>query len=294
MTDHTEARGQAPVAAPDGVDIGPLHVSWRAPLTVIAGPCVVESADMVLETAARLKRAAEDLPVQLIFKASYRKANRTSLSGFAGLPFAEALDILRETRRAVALPVLTDVHETGEVAAVAEAVDVLQIPAFLCRQTDLLVEAGRSGRAVNIKKGQFLAPEDMAKAAEKVASTGNTRVLLTERGSAFGYRNLVVDMRGPVIMARTGYPVVFDATHSTQLPGGLNHASGGQPEFILPLARAAIATGAVAGVFMEVHPDPRNAKSDAACQLPLNRFRAALESLTALYAACELCRGENA
>jgi 2-dehydro-3-deoxyphosphooctonate aldolase (KDO 8-P synthase) len=244
---------------------------------------VVESEALVLKTAEAIAQATRDLPVQVIFKSSYRKANRTALSGFTGLDFTEALGILEKVKKEVGLPVLTDVHTELEVPVVAEVADVLQIPAFLSRQTDLLLAAGRTGRVVNIKKGQFMAPEDMEKAAEKVASTGNRNILLTERGTTFGYRNLVVDMRSLVIMRQTGYPVVYDATHSVQRPGGLGDASGGNPEFILPLARAALATGAVSAVFMEVHPDPPHALSDAASQLPLKNFPEVVRQLIQLY-----------
>lgn len=260
-----------------------LTVGAGQPLTLIAGPCVVENEKMILHTAESIAKTVRDLPVQFIFKASYKKANRSSLKGFTGIDFAQALEILEKVRREFNLPVLTDIHNELEAPVVAEVAEVLQIPAFLCRQTDLLLAAGRTGRAVNIKKGQFLAPEDMQNAAEKVAGTGNTRILLTERGTTFGYRNLVVDMRGLVIMARSGYPVVYDATHSVQIPGGEGSASGGQPEFILPLARAALATGAASALFMEVHPDPPNALSDARSQLALEKFPEAIRQLVEVY-----------
>ncbi|MCK6619519.1 MAG: 3-deoxy-8-phosphooctulonate synthase [Calditrichaceae bacterium] len=260
-----------------------LTVGAGQPLTLIAGPCVVENEKMILHTAESIAKTVRDLPVQFIFKASYKKANRSSLKGFTGIDFAQALGILEKVRREFNLPVLTDIHNELEAPVVAEVAEVLQIPAFLCRQTDLLLAAGRTGRAVNIKKGQFLAPEDMQNAAEKVAGTGNTRILLTERGTTFGYRNLVVDMRGLVIMARSGYPVVYDATHSVQIPGGEGSASGGQPEFILPLARAALATGAASALFMEVHPDPPNALSDARSQLALEKFPEAIRQLVEVY-----------
>lgn len=260
-----------------------ISVGAGQPLALIAGPCVVENEQMILHTAESIAKTVRDLPVQFIFKASYKKANRSSLKGFTGIDFAQALGILEKVRREFNLPVLTDIHNELEAPVVAEVAEVLQIPAFLCRQTDLLLAAGRTGRAVNIKKGQFLAPEDMQNAAEKVAGTGNTRILLTERGTTFGYRNLVVDMRGLVIMARSGYPVVYDATHSVQIPGGEGSASGGQPEFILPLARAALATGAVSALFMEVHPDPPNALSDARSQLALEKFPGAIRQLVEVY-----------
>lgn len=265
------------------VRVKQVVIGRSQPLTVIAGPCVIENEEMILQTAGRLAEVVKDSPVQLIFKSSYRKANRTSLSGFTGIEFTASLEILEKVKMEFGLPVLTDVHTELEVPVVAEVADVLQIPAFLCRQTDLLIAAGRTGKVVNIKKGQFLYPGDIANAAEKVASTGNDQILLTERGTTFGYHNLVVDMRGLVIMSRIGFPVVFDATHSVQLPGGDGAASGGQPEFILPLAKAAIATGAVSAVFMEVHPNPAKALSDAKSQLPLDDFPAVLEQLIAVY-----------
>lgn len=265
------------------VNIGHLEIGLQKPLTIIAGPCVIEDERTTLQTAAELKQTLKDYPTQFIFKSSYRKANRTSKDGFTGLAFEEALDILNKVRVELEIPVLTDVHSELEIPIVAEIVDVLQIPAFLSRQTDLLRAAGSTGRAVNIKKGQFLAPQDMASAAEKVRDTGNEKILLTERGASFGYRNLVVDMRSLIIMQQTGYPVVFDATHSIQIPGGLGNASGGQPEFILPLARAALATGAVSAIFMEVHPNPAKALSDGASQLPLQKFREVIEQLVSLY-----------
>lgn len=268
-----------------------IVIGKKHPLTIIAGPCVIENEKMIFETAAGLQKAVKDLPVQLIFKTSYKKANRTSLSGFSGLEFTDALRILERTRSEFKIPVLTDIHTQLEAPVVAEVVDVLQIPAFLCRQTDLLIAAGRTGKVVNIKKGQFLFPGDMEKAVEKIKSTGNNKILLTERGTTFGYHNLVVDMRGLVMMSRIGYPVVFDATHSVQLPGGEGSASGGQPEFILPLSKAAIATGAVSAVFMEVHPDPPNALSDAKSQLALKDFPKLLEQLIEMYSTSQKLDG---
>ncbi len=265
------------------VQVGELTIGAGQPLTLIAGPCVVESETLILTTAEQLATICQKLNIQFIFKSSYKKANRTSIKGFTGLPFDEALAILEKVRNQLNVPVLTDVHTELEVPIVAEVADVLQIPAFLCRQTDLLRAAGRTGRAVNIKKGQFLAPADMAHAAEKVASTGNQNILLTERGTTFGYNNLVVDMRGLIIMAQTGYPVVYDATHSVQLPGGAGGASAGQPEFIPPLAKAAIATGVPSAVFMEVHPNPSQALSDAQTQLPLHQFELLATQLRNLY-----------
>jgi len=233
------------------------------PLVLIAGPCVIESEDHV----HRLARAIREIAGAFVFKASFDKANRTSVGAFRGPGLKEGLRILAGLRRA-GYAILTDIHEPAQAAPAAEVADVLQIPAFLCRQTDLLLEAGRTGKVVNIKKGQFLAPEDIRSAAEKVASTGNRSVLLTERGTSFGYNNLVVDMRGLATMRSLGWPVVFDATHSVQLPGAAGAASGGQPEFIETLARAAVATG-IDGLFVEVHDHPQQALSDGANALPL-------------------------
>ena len=235
-----------------------------APLALIAGPCVIESEEHVLRTA----KAIREIAGPFVFKASFDKANRSSVQSYRGPGLKEGLRILGEVR-ALGIPVLTDIHEPSQAATAAELVDILQIPAFLCRQTDLLLEAGRTGRAVNIKKGQFVSPYDIAHAAEKVASTGNHRIILTERGSSFGYNNLVVDMRSLPVMAQTGYPVVFDATHSVQLPGASGTASGGQPQFIAPLARAATAVG-IAGIFVEVHEAPERALSDGANALRLD------------------------
>jgi 2-dehydro-3-deoxyphosphooctonate aldolase (KDO 8-P synthase) len=263
------------------VRIDSITVGGGAPLVLIAGPCVVESRDMIFRTAEKIQSIARRLKMPFIFKSSYKKANRTSGKSFAGIGEEAALRILDDMKREFGVPVLTDVHSVWEARLGAEVADVLQIPAFLCRQTELLIAAGRTGKAVNIKKGQFVAPEDMALAAEKVASTGNKRILLTERGSTFGYHNLVVDMRSLPIMRRTGYPVVLDATHSVQLPGGNKDSSGGQPEFIFPIARAGVAAGCDA-VFIETHPNPARAKSDASSQLKLDRLESLLEQLVAL------------
>jgi 2-dehydro-3-deoxyphosphooctonate aldolase (KDO 8-P synthase) len=260
-----------------------ITIGENSPLLIIAGPCLVESETLVMHTAEQLKKAAEKLPIQLVFKSSYKKANRTSLKGFSGLGMEKALAILEKVKKTFDLPILTDIHTELEAPIAAEVADILQIPAFLCRQTDLLLAAGRTGKVINIKKGQFLAPEGMYKAAEKVAATGNEQILLTERGTTFGYESLVVDMRSLPIMAKSGYPVIFDATHSVQIPGGQASFSGGQPEFILPLARAAVATGSVHGVFMEVHPNPEKALSDAQSQLPLGNFENVAGELAALY-----------
>jgi len=243
-------------------------------LLVIAGPCVVESAELCLRVAEHLRRAcaARDLP--FVFKASYRKANRSSVRSFAGLPPEEALAVLGRVRREVGVPVLTDVHDEHEVAAAAEVADALQIPAFLSRQTGLLQAAARTGRAVNVKKGQFLAPEDMRQAVEKLTAAGGERILLTERGTSFGYHDLVVDMRGLIAMRDLGWPVVYDATHSLQRPGG--EQTGGDRRYARPLMRAAVACG-IDGLFFETHPDPARALSDAATQLPLAEVEAFLD-----------------
>jgi 2-dehydro-3-deoxyphosphooctonate aldolase (KDO 8-P synthase) len=262
------------------VAIGPLKVSNRLPLTLIAGPCQLEGLDHALGVAEALARACEAAGIGLIFKSSYDKANRTSLDAARGLGMEEGLRILAEVRERIGCPVLTDVHLPQDCATVAEAVDVLQIPAFLSRQTDLLVAAGRTGAAVNVKKGQFLAPWDMSHVAAKIASTGNGRILLCERGASFGYNALVADMRSLPIMARTGYPVVMDATHSVQQPGGQGTSSGGQREFAPVMARAAVALG-VAAVFIETHPDPDRAPSDGPNMIPLDRMPALIAELVA-------------
>ncbi len=255
-------------------------------LFLIAGPCVIESEAHARKMAEAIQRIAADVKVPCIFKASYDKANRTSVKSFRGPGLVEGVRILGQIARETGLPVLTDVHEPGHCEVAAEAVDVLQIPAFLCRQTDLLVAAGKTGRAVNIKKGQFVAPWDMGYPVEKVRSTGNGRVFLTERGSAFGYNNLVVDFRSLAMMRRLA-PVVFDATHSVQQPSAAGGVSGGQPEFIPLLARAAAAAG-VDGLFLEVHDDPANAKSDGANALDLKLLKPLLQTVLAIHAAAGL------
>jgi 2-dehydro-3-deoxyphosphooctonate aldolase (KDO 8-P synthase) len=249
-------------------------------LALIAGPCVIESEEHVNRMAKAISEIATAEGFPFVFKASFDKANRTSLDGYRGPGLAEGLRILAGLRGR-GFSILTDVHEPGQVAPVAEVADVIQIPAFLCRQTDLLLEAGRSGRIVNIKKGQFVAPHDIHHAADKVASTGNREIVLTERGSSFGYNNLVVDMRGLRIMAGAGWPVIFDATHSVQLPGAGGAASGGQPQFIEPLASAAVAVG-VAGVFVEVHDAPEKALSDGPNALRLSLLAGFLRRLRLL------------
>jgi 2-dehydro-3-deoxyphosphooctonate aldolase (KDO 8-P synthase) len=256
--------------------VGEIEFSNHSPLALIAGPCVIESEEHVIHMAGAIR----SIIGPYIFKASFDKANRSSVSSYRGPGLHEGVRILKKVHD-LGIPVLTDIHEPAQAEIAAEAVDILQIPAFLCRQTDLLVEAGRTSRAVNIKKGQFVAPADIAHAAEKVASTGNDRIILTERGSCFGYNNLVVDMRGLRIMASTGYPIVFDATHSVQLPGAAGNSSGGQPQFIEPLARAATAVG-IAGVFIEVHNDPANALSDGANALRANLLPDLWQRLTTL------------
>lgn len=265
-----------PIAIDDRVTIG-----GGAPLALIAGPCVIESEEHVHALASAIVSIAQAAGVPYVFKASFDKANRSSADSYRGPGLTEGLRILRSVRDRLGIPVLTDIHEPAqaEAAATAGAADILQIPAFLCRQTDLLVAAGRTGLAVNIKKGQFVAPHDMHLAAAKVASTGNQRILLTERGTSFGYHNLVVDMRALAIMRGLGYPVVFDATHSVQLPGAAGTASGGQPEFIEPLARAAVAVG-VDAVFLEVHDAPERALSDGANALRLDQLPPLLARLT--------------
>ena len=263
--------------------LGKVRFGAGAPLFLIAGPCVIESEGHALTMAEKLGAVASELGVPYIFKASYDKANRSSVSSYRGPGLKDGLKILAKIKKKTGLPVLTDVHQASEVEAAADVCDILQIPAFLSRQTDLLVAAGKSGRVVNIKKGQFLSPSEMANAAEKVASTGNDKIILTERGNSFGYQNLVVDMRSFPIMRKFGYPVVFDVTHSVQLPGGEGKSSGGQPEFIEPLARAGVAAG-VDGIFLEVHDNPAKALSDGSNALPLGQFRALLEKIVSLAA----------
>ncbi len=253
------------------VTVGNLRIGNDLPFVLISGPCQIESEAHALEVAGALVEMTRAAKVGLIYKSSYDKANRTSAGAARGVGMARGLEILALVRERFGVPVLTDVHAVDQCAPVAEAVDVLQIPAFLCRQTDLLVAAGETGAAINVKKGQFLAPWDMKNVAAKIAGTGNTRILLTERGASFGYNMLVSDMRSLPIMAETGYPVVFDATHSVQLPGGLGGSSGGERRFAPVLARAALAVGC-AGVFMETHPDPDRAPSDGATMVALREM----------------------
>ena len=263
------------------VTVGSVRFGNDLPLALIAGPCQMESRDHALETAGALNEICGRLKISLVYKTSFDKANRTSLSGRRGLGLDKALSVFADIRGELNIPVLTDVHEPGQCADVAEVVDVLQIPAFLCRQTDLLVAAARTGRVVNVKKGQFLAPWDMKNVLAKVTETGNPKVLLTERGVSFGYNTLVSDMRALPVMAAMGAPVVFDATHSVQQPGGQGAATGGDRSMVPVLARAAVAVG-VAAVFIETHPDPDNAPSDGPTMLPLAQMEALLETLIAL------------
>ncbi|MDH3509675.1 MAG: 3-deoxy-8-phosphooctulonate synthase [Gammaproteobacteria bacterium] len=257
------------------------QVGLDQPLFLIAGPCVVESEGLTLEIAFKLQEISQKLSIPLIFKASYDKANRSSLRSFRGLGAGEGLRVLAEVKRQLGLPVLTDVHEDTPLAEVASVVDVLQTPAFLCRQTNFILNVAAQGKPVNIKKGQFLSPQEMANVVEKARSTGNNSIMVCERGVSFGYNNLVSDMRSLVIMRDTGCPVIFDATHSVQLPGGQGNSSGGQREFVPVLARAAVAVG-VAGVFMETHPDPAAALSDGPNAWPLDQMETLLGTLMEL------------
>ena len=265
--------------ASDTVDLGTVRFGNRLPLALIAGPCAMESRAHALEMAAALKEIAERLGIGLVYKSSFDKANRTSAGSARGIGLSEALPIFAEVKERYGLPVTTDVHEIEHCAAVAEVVDILQIPAFLCRQTDLLVAAARTGRVVNVKKGQFLAPWDMANVARKITDAGNPKVMVTERGASFGYNTLVSDMRALPIMAETtGAPVIFDATHSVQQPGGKGTSSGGERRFVPVLARAAVAVG-VAGVFIETHEDPDKAPSDGPNMVPLREMESLLREL---------------
>ncbi|MCF8261273.1 MAG: 3-deoxy-8-phosphooctulonate synthase [Melioribacteraceae bacterium] len=253
------------------VEINDIKIGNNNPFVLMAGPCVVESEDLILRTAESIQKITEELEIPLIFKSSYKKANRTSMNSFSGLGDEEALKILMKVKESFGLPIVTDTHSPEEARMAAEVADILQIPAFLCRQTELLVAAGETGKVVNIKKGQFLAPPDMKYAADKVESTGNKKILMTERGTTFGYGNLVVDMRALVIMRELGYPVVMDATHSVQMPGA-GGTTGGDSKFIPYLTKAATAVG-IDALFLEVHPDPPNALSDAKSQLPLSELK---------------------
>jgi 2-dehydro-3-deoxyphosphooctonate aldolase (KDO 8-P synthase) len=269
------------------VHIGPVAVANDRPLAFICGPCQIESRAHALETAHALREMAESAGVPLVYKSSFDKANRTSANAARGIGLEEGLAILAEVRQATGLPVLTDVHSEAQCAPAGQAVDCLQIPAFLCRQTDLLLAAGATGKPVNVKKGQFLAPWDMRNVAAKIASTGNENILLCERGASFGYNTLVTDFRALPVMAATGYPVVFDATHSVQQPGGQGSSSGGQREFAPVLARAAVAVG-VAAVFIETHPDPDHAPSDGPNMVPLREMPALMARLKAFDALAKV------
>jgi 2-dehydro-3-deoxyphosphooctonate aldolase (KDO 8-P synthase) len=260
------------------IPVGPLRLGGGNPLFLIAGPCVIESEGHARGMAERVAQIAADAGVPYIFKASYDKANRSSVKAFRGPGLAEGLRILGKIKADLRVPVLTDIHDASQAAPAAEVVDILQIPAFLARQTDLLLAAAKTGRVVNVKKAQFLSPWDMGNVVEKVASTGNEKIILTERGASFGYNNLVVDMRTFPVLQKFGYPVVYDVTHSVQLPGGQGHASGGQPEFIETLARAGVAAG-VDGVFLETHDNPAAALSDGANALPLSQLPRLLAQL---------------
>jgi 2-dehydro-3-deoxyphosphooctonate aldolase (KDO 8-P synthase) len=263
------------------ISLGALRLGGGNPLFLIAGPCVIESEAHARTMAERVAKIAADAGVPYIFKASYDKANRSSVKAFRGPGITEGLRILAKIKADLHLPILTDIHDASQAAPVGEVADVLQIPAFLARQTDLLLAAAKTGRIVNVKKAQFLSPWDMANVAEKVAADGNNKILLTERGASFGYNNLVVDMRSFPVMAKFGYPVVYDVTHSVQLPGGQGHASGGQPEFIETLARAGVAAG-VDGIFLETHDNPAAALSDGANALPLSQLPQLLARLKEL------------
>ncbi|WP_321341297.1 3-deoxy-8-phosphooctulonate synthase [Breoghania sp.] len=263
------------------VETGSVRFSNSLPLALICGPCQMESRDHALEMASAIKEIADSLGMGVVFKASFDKANRTSLTGARGIGLEKALPVFAEIKEKFGLPVLTDVHEPAQCAAIAEVVDILQIPAFLCRQTDLLVAAAETGRVINVKKGQFLAPWDMRNVVAKLINSGNPNVLQTERGASFGYNTLVSDMRALPIMAQNIAPVIFDATHSVQQPGGQGSSSGGQREFVAVLARAATAVG-VAGLFIETHQDPDNAPSDGPNMVPLHDLKGLLQTLQAI------------
>ncbi len=272
------------------VKTGKIEIGKGKPLVLIAGPCVVESEELVLSVAEHLTELCSRLKIPYVFKASYVKANRTSIDSFTGPGPEEGLKILQKVKAEFDVPLLTDIHYPHEAALAAEVVDILQIPAFLSRQTDLLIAAGRTGKIVNIKKGQFLSPFDMENAAKKTASTGNDRILLTERGTTFGYNNLVVDFRSFMDMHKTGYPIIYDATHSLQRPAASGNISGGQPEYVKQMSLAATATGTLSGLFIETHPQPEKALSDAQSMLPLDQMKDLLqgvkrieEALSAIY-----------
>jgi len=260
------------------VKIGHIEIGGKAPLVLIAGPCVIESETQVRKTAEELKEITSEIKIPFIFKSSYDKANRTSIKSYRGPGLEKGLEILEKIKGEFDIPILVDVHRIEEVELVSKVADILQVPAFLCRQTDLVISIATTGKPVNVKKGQFLAPWDMKNVIEKIESTGNKNILLTERGSCFGYNNLVVDMKSLPIMRSFGYPVVFDATHSVQKPGGKGAATGGEREYVSFLAQAAVATG-IDGLFLEVHPDPEKALSDGPNMIKLNRVKELLEKL---------------
>jgi 2-dehydro-3-deoxyphosphooctonate aldolase (KDO 8-P synthase) len=274
------------------VQVGQVAVGKGDQLVLIAGPCVVESEELTVRTAEAICRIAERAGVPYIFKSSYAKANRMSIESFTGLGIDEGLRILERVKEEVGVPVITDIHSAAEAERASQVVDAVQIPALLCKQTDIVLAAGRTGKPINIKKGQFLAPEDLVWIIRKVESTGNRQILLTERGSIFGYHNIVVDMRSLVLLRRVGYPVVFDATHSVQLPENNGFQSGGQPEFIRPLARAAVAVG-IDAIFIETHPDPANALCDGACMLPLRELGETIKELVQLQAVVKHLSSTN-
>jgi len=271
------------------VDLGTFKTGAGHRPFLIAGPCVIESEQLVLETAGRIAEIAKTLGIPYVFKSSFDKANRTSIKSFRGPGIEKGLAVLKKVKDQLGLPVLTDVHTEEQAAEAGKVVDVLQIPAFLCRQTDLLIAAAKTGKVVNVKKGQFLSPQEMANAVKKVEECGNRRIILTERGSSFGYNNLVVDMRSFPILRSFGYPVVFDATHSVQLPGGGGTKSSGQREFVEPLACAAAGAG-VDGFFMEVHPNPDDALSDGPNMVPLHQLKAILERVMRI---CDAAKPKN-
>ena len=270
------------------IKVGNVTLGNDLPLVLIAGPCQIESRDHALEVAEALSYIAKEMEIGFIYKSSFDKANRTSLTGKRGVGLAAAMPILEEVRETFGCPVLTDVHNEEQCDIVAKYVDILQIPAFLCRQTDLLIAAAKTGRIINVKKGQFLAPWDMKNVVEKISSSGNDNILLTDRGTSFGYNTLVSDMRSLPIMAKTGYPVVFDATHSVQQPGGLGGESGGQREFVEVLARAAVAVG-VAAIFMETHQDPDSSPSDGPCMVHLKNMPSLIAQLIELDKIAKKC-----
>jgi len=264
------------------VQVGEIRIGKGNPLVLIAGPCVIENEEIIFTTAIKLKEICDQLRLSFIFKSSYDKANRTSLSSFRGPGMEKGLRILNDIKKRLSIPVISDVHSVEEVKAASQVLDVLQVPAFLCRQTDLILSCSRTGKPVNIKKGQFLSPWDVKNVIEKFISTGNHHLMITDRGTSFGYNNLVVDFRGFPVIRSFGYPMLFDVTHSLQLPGGEGSQTGGQREFAAPLARAATATG-VDGLFIEVHPNPTRALSDSATMLPLDEMETLLNQVKAVY-----------